>query len=290
MFQKKVEFSDHTGSIYCLSRQKTSLYSSGADKFVVRWCLTQLKQDNFVVRLEYSAFSILHLKNLPHLIIGCSNGDLHIVNTITNLELKFIQHHKTAIFSMLEIPERNLFFTGDAAGNLCVWNNSEFNLLLQIPLDSGKIRSIIQVDNQIVVGSKDGKIRFFELEFFNLKDEITINNSGIQCIKQIENTILIGGYDGYLYDFDLKTMHLLNKIPAHKGPIYSIVQFTNSIFISGSRDKTIKIWDFKSFKVIDKKEFKTGGHRNSVNQIIKISNEIIASCSDDSRIILWSTT
>jgi WD40 repeat protein len=290
MFQKKVEFSDHTGSIYCLSSHKTSLYSSGADKFVVRWSLTQLKQDNFVVKLENSAFSILHLKNFPHLIIGCSNGDLHIVNTNTNLELKFIQHHKTAIFSMLEIADRNLFFTGDAAGNLCVWNNSEFNLLLQIPLESGKIRSIIQVENQIIVGSKDGKIRFFELDFFNQKDQITVNNSGIQSIKQIENRILVGGYDGYLYVFDLKTKNLLKKIPAHKGPIYSLMIFNEDFFVSASRDKSIKIWDSKTFNVLDKKEFKTGGHRNSVNQISKISNEIIASCSDDSRIILWSTT
>ncbi len=288
MFLNQFEFSDHTGPVYALTAHGNTLYSTGADKFVVRWNLSQLKQDNFVVRVENSAYAILHLQNLPFLIIGCSNGDLHIVNTISNEEVKFIQHHKTAIFSIYEIPEKNLLLTGDSEGNLSVWNNEDFILLLQIPLNSGKIRSIIHSKNELIVGSKDGKLRFFDLEFFNLSEEITINKEGIQSIVQLNESLLIGGYDGYIYIFNVKSKSVISKIPAHKGPIYSLMKINEDCFVSASRDKSIKIWDSKTLKVIDKKEFKSGGHRNSVNNIIQLNKNSFASCSDDSRIILWT--
>jgi WD40 repeat protein len=64
--------------------------------------------------------------------------------------------------------------------------------------------------------------------------------------------------------------------------------FNEDFFVSASRDKSIKIWDRKTFKVIDKKEFKTGGHRNSVNQVLPTDENTFVSCSDDSRIIIWA--
>jgi len=288
MFHKQVEFSDHSGPVYCLSKHVNSVFSSGADKFVVRWDLSQLKQDDFVVKLENSAYSILHLLNLPYLIIGCSNGDLHVVNTDSKEEIKFIQQHKTAIFSIYEVPEKKLIITGDAEGNLCVWKSESFQLLLQIPLNSGKIRAIYHSGNEVIIGSKDGKLRFYDLEFFNQIDEIAINKDGIQSIIQSYNYVLIGAYDGFLYVLDSKEKNLISKIPAHKGPIYSLLIFNENFFVSASRDKSIKIWDRKTFKVLDKKEFKTGGHRNSVNQVLPIDENTFVSCSDDSRIIIWT--
>ena len=288
MFQKKFEFSDHSGPVYSLSRVGHFLFSSGADKFVVRWDLENFKQDNFVIRLEQSAYSILHLKNLPYLVIGCSNGDLHIINSDLRQEIKFIQHHKTAIFSIYEISDKNLLITGDSEGNICIWETNYFHLLIQIPLDSGKIRSIYHIKNELIIGSKDGVLRFFDLDFFNQIDEVKINKDGIQSIIKIDDVFLIGGYDGYIYLLESKTKKIVSKIPAHKGPIYSLNKFNDTIFLSASRDKSIKIWDSKTLKVIDKKEFKTGGHRNSVNQILDLDNDTFASSSDDSRIVLWS--
>ena len=288
MFQKQFEFSEHTGPVYCLSVNRNSLFSSGADKFVVRWDLENYKQDNFVIRLEHSAYCIKHLMNYPYLVIGCSNGDLHVINTELKNEIKFIQHHKSAIFSIYEIPEKKLLLTGDSDGNLCVWQSDGFQLLIQIPLNSGKIRAIYHFANELIIGSKDGVLRFFDLDFFNQIYEININKEGIQSILKLNDVFLIGGYDGYLYVLESKSKKLISKIPAHKGPIYSLTSLNNAVFITTSRDKSIKIWDKNTMKVLDKKEFKTGGHKNSVNQVLELDKNTFATCSDDSRIILWS--
>jgi WD40 repeat protein len=288
MFIKQFEFIDHSGPVYCITKYNNTIYSSGADRFIVRWDLTNLKQDDFVIKLEYSAYSILHLLHVPLLVIGCSNGDLHLINTNEKKEIKFIQHHKSAIFTIVEIPEKQLIITGDAEGNVCIWNSSKFSLLLQIPLNSGKIRAIEYLNNELVIGSKDGIIRFFELVFFNQIAEIPINSDGIQSLKINGNNTLIGGYDGYLYVLDSVSKSLISRIPAHKGPIYSIIQLNEHNFVSASRDKTIKIWDSNSLNVLEKKEFKSGGHRNSVNHIVGLTEHKFVSCSDDSQIIGWT--
>jgi WD40 repeat protein len=99
---------------------------------------------------------------------------------------------------------------------------------------------------------------------------------------------VIGGYDGYLYILDAFSKNLISRIPAHKGPIYSIIQLNEHNFVSASRDKSIKIWDSNSLNVLEKKEFKSGGHRNSVNHIVGLSENTFVSCSDDSQIIGWT--
>jgi len=40
-------------------------------------------------------------------------------------------------------------------------------------------------------------------------------------------------------------------------------------------------------RVLQKLDLKVGGHKNSVNDILLFNNELLVSCSDDSKIIGW---
>lgn len=60
-----------------------------------------------------------------------------------------------------------------------------------------------------------------------------------------------------------------------------------SLFATASRDKTIKIWDtysLKLLKVLD--TIRHGGHINSVNRLLWLP-EMLVSASDDQRAIIW---
>ena len=61
------------------------------------------------------------------------------------------------------------------------------------------------------------------------------------------------------------------------------------MFATASRDKTIKIWDSKTFeqlKVINKE--KDRGYLNSVNKLIwSTYNNYLISAGDDRAIIIW---
>ncbi len=289
IFNKLLEISGHSGPVYSLAFTNFKLYSSSSDKWVARWNLETGIQDSFSIQVDSVAYSIYHCKNLPLLLIGCSNGNLHVIDTDSKKELKFLKHHSTAIFSMVEIPNKDFILTGDLEGNMCVWNLSSFKLALQLPLNCGKIRQILlsHDHSKICIASKDGKLRIFETIFFNQITEIQINDNGIQSILELKNTLILAGYDGYLYQLNKETLIITKKIPAHKGAIYSIIELDEDLFVTASRDKTIKIWSKSDLSVVEKKEIKTGGHKNSVNYLLKLNLQTIASCSDDGKIILW---
>jgi WD40 repeat protein len=83
---------------------------------------------------------------------------------------------------------------------------------------------------------------------------------------------------------------LLKSIPAHPWAIYDIAYSPDSnLFATASRDKTLKIWDSKTFQpleVIDKENY--DGHQFSVNKLIWSShNNYLISAGDDKAIMVW---
>jgi WD40 repeat protein len=59
------------------------------------------------------------------------------------------------------------------------------------------------------------------------------------------------------------------------------------MFATASRDKTIKLWDFSSgrlLKVLDTVRY--GGHVNSVNRLLWVDN-VLLSASDDRTVSIW---
>ena len=99
-----------------------------------------------------------------------------------------------------------------------------------------------------------------------------------------------GGRDAHLKVWSLnEDFANISKQPAHWFTINDIAfQPTGFYFATASRDKSIRIWDAHNFhivKSIDK--FKLAGHRNSVNKLMWLENDLIISCGDDRVVIGW---
>jgi WD40 repeat protein len=82
---------------------------------------------------------------------------------------------------------------------------------------------------------------------------------------------------------------LLRDIPAHNYHINDIkFNPSASLFATVSMDKTLKIWDsetLKLLKVVDR--FKQDAHTNSVNKIIWLNENELITCGDDKLIFQW---
>ena len=78
--------------------------------------------------------------------------------------------------------------------------------------------------------------------------------------------------------------------PAHWFTINKIVFHPEGKwFATGSRDKTIKIWDAETFELLKVIEtMRDKGHINSVNCLLwSEHNDYLLSCGDDRSIIAW---
>ena len=292
-FSKQKEISGHAAGIYSLAFDGEFLYSASADHYVARWNLETGLQDKFAIRFDSPVYSISLVNNNRFLAAALANGNMHVFDLSERKEIKFFTQHKLAVFALKENKVKGQLYVGDADGNLSVWDTSTFELLIYLPLDCGKIRRI-SVDphgDLFAVCAQDGSLRIFDTSFFNEIHSLKAHAGGTTAAlfhPNQKDLIFTGGKDAFLRLWNYKTGQLISSVPAHNFVIYDLIELNNGkTLISSSRDKTIKIFDFDSMSFLQRLDLKEGGHRHSVNCLLKMSENTFASASDDKRMIVW---
>jgi len=292
VFTKIKEINGHVGAIYSCTKLDHFLFTGGADKIIAKWNIETGVQENFSIKLSASTYSIKIIKD-NILAIGLSNGDLHLIDVLLKKEVKFFKQHKTSIFSVQTNLFKSHFYTSDLDGNLAIWDSKTFALLLYLPLNCGKIRSISHNSDGscIALACQDETIRVFETQFYNEVYNSRKHKDGATSVifHPKNNDLLIsGGKDALLKVFNWRNNEVLSQFPAHNFAVYDIITFEKqNIFVTASRDKSIKIWSLDDYSFLDKIEKKDGGHQHSVNDLEVINSNTFISVSDDKKIINW---
>ena len=289
-FTKRLEIKGHSGAIYTCAFDGEFIYTGSADKYVARWNIEKGIQDKFAIKFANSVYAIEVCENL--LFVGLSNGSLHIFDLTTKTELKHYTQHIQPIFSICYNPFKKQVYVGDADGNLSVWNSIDLSLMIFLPLDAGKIRDInFDSDgNRIVISGQKGVVRILDSDNFNEINTVKADDSGVMSVlfhPAKSNQIITGGKDALIKVWNLETHNKDQVVIAHNFSVYRILSLNNgNTIISSSKDKTVKVWD-KELNFVERLDFKVGGHRHSVNDLVKLDEYSFVSCSDDRRIIVW---
>lgn len=288
---KKKEITGHSGAVFCCISDGHYIYTGSSDKYVTRWKIEEGIQDEFSIKFKYSIYALC-VANDDFLVVGLASGGLHFFDLKSRQELKFYTQHTQAIFSIAYNSIKKHFYATDADGNLSVWSSDGNNLLIYLPLDCGKVRSIdiVSDGSHFVLACQDGTIRIFESEYFNEIVTIDGHKGGVTSVlfhPLNANQLITGGKDALLKLWDWKSGDELNSIVAHTFAIYSIVSINDGkTIITASRDKNVKEWT-SSLDIIKRLDRKSGGHEHSVNDLCVVDQQTVVSCSDDKRIILW---
>lgn len=297
--EKILELNGHSASIYTVDVTGKFIFTGSGDRFVAKWNLESGVQDQFSIRCDEAVYKIKLICDGNLLCIGTSSGSLHVIDLQQKLEIKHFIAHKSAIFSIEESPQKKMLFVGDAEGNLGVWNTETWEMLLFLPLDAGKIRCITcSADGEsLYLACQDGSIRKFDTRNFNESLNWMAHPGGANTLIEakesvngiIQETLYTAGKDAYIRIWNIAgEPKLLRELPAHNFGIYQLLWMReNSIIVSASRDKSIKIWDTKTMRVLQKIERKQGGHSHAVNALSKINESTFVSVGDDKRICYW---
>jgi len=294
MIEKRRSFQGHNGAIFDLAYDGTFIYSAAADKFVTRWNITTGQQDKFAIRLPESPYSIGIFNSNSILIVGLSNGDIHLFDLNIRKEIRYIKHHKSAVFHICTPPKSPFIFTSDADGNIAVWQASDFKHLIDLPMACGKIRRMHYDHNTawLWCSCQDGSIKGIDCEYFNTRQDFLAHSNGASSVLLMGTYLYSGGKDALVKKWQVNEAvpELLLKIPAHHFVVYDIISMggDEEFLISASRDKSIKLWHADTMTFIQKVDQKSGGHRHSVNRLLPIDEQQFVSCSDDKTIILWA--
>jgi WD40 repeat protein len=292
--KKLKSITGHAAAIYDVtSKGQSFAYTTSADKYVARWDLKKGIQDDFAVKLEFSGFRIALNQKKHTLAIGNSKGGIHVVDLESRTEKRLLTQHKSAIFALNYDEVNNVYYSGDSEGYFCVWNGDNFDLLLTLPFNCGKIRqiSINESSEYIAICGQDGNVRILETQFYNEISTLKAHKLGANCAIFDKDKIYTGGKDAHIVLWDWKLNHKLKSLAAHNYAVYDLALFDNHKYlVSVSFDKTIKLWNSSDLAIVERVEFKDGGHRHVVNRISKLDDMSFLTVSDDKQIIQWKLT
>ena len=284
----------HNGSVYQLQKAGESTFlSAGGDGWIVKWDLNSdnVETGKLIAKTDTQIFSLLYEEDSNLLVAGDMHGELHFINTLDKERTRRFKHHKKGVFG-LKIINRDLYTLG-GDGMLSKWTLENIGQVESMKISGDSLRSIAVSESIIYVGASDKSIFMIDINTETVVDVANhAHENSVFSLAFDPNLqhLLSGGRDAMLNVWTEGTsLNIYKGITAHLFTINSI-QFNPSgkLFATASRDKTIKIWDAKSYKLLKVIEaIRDLGHVNSVNHLLWLSESILISCSDDRTIKVW---
>jgi WD40 repeat protein len=288
----KNKFTGHKDAIFSLGIDmgEDVFYSGAGDGYIVEWKLDGSGDGRLLCRVNRPVYCFCILKEMGLLLAGNASGNLHVIDLKKSSEIKNIEAHNLGLYDMKVSGNRLITAGGD--GLVKIWNLDNLELLQNLNYSDKSARVIALKDNGsgFTIGYSDCFIReFIWAEPAFLLEEFKAHENSVFALayNKTRGTLLSGGRDAMLKQWN--QANLLRDIPAHNYHINDIkFNPSASLFATVSMDKTLKIWDsetLKLLKVVDR--FKQDAHTNSVNKIIWLNENELITCGDDKLIFQW---
>ena len=276
----------HRDSIYALTGDDNGMiFTASGDGMIVSWDLSRPKDGNLITKIDSSSYALSVIDN-KFLVLGDNHQGVRILDLKDNKEVNYFELADVgAIFSVYVLDEdRILALTQNGFLYLLDKKNKKQS---QIKLSDKNLRTICKVGLFYYLGDSNGKL-FKLTEDFKLVSDYKIAEKPVFGLVAHGNQLLTVSRDCHLRVFK-EDVQLVDVVAHHYAINDIAIDPTERLFATASQDKTIKIWDLESkklLKVID--QARHNGHSNSVNKLFwsRYSN-LLVSCSDDREIKIW---
>jgi len=282
------EFKGHQQSIYSITNMgHGDFLSVGGGGMLVKW--NKLEKDGHLIsRIPEPIYSIAYHQERGVAAIGTRGGTIYEIEIANTRLLRQWTAHQEAIFDLHY--ENDYLFSAGHDGHLKKWGGEIAEPLLDILLSNKSLRCLHENKGSLWIGGSEGKIWRLNDGDDTVCEIQKVSDNSVFAIDRIADQLVTTGRDAHLHVW--KRMEKLNEISAHWYTVHALSLSPDGRYLaSGSMDKSIKIWDAKTFellKVIDRERY--GAHTSSVNKIVWLSDTEFLSCSDDRCIYLWEVS
>jgi len=261
--------------------------SAGGGGMLVKWNKKE-KDGHLISRLPEPIYSLAYHKEKGVVALGTRGGTIYEIEVANTRLLRQWTAHQEAIFD-LHYENKYLFSVGHD-GHLKKWGGEIAEPLLDLHLSKKSLRCLHESKGSLWIGGSEGSIWRLNDGDDDVCENQKVSDNSVFAIACIDEQVITTGRDAHLHVW--KSLEKSNEISAHWYTIHALSLSPDGRYLaSGSMDKSIKLWDTKSFdllKVIDRERY--GAHTSSVNKIVWLSDTEFLSCSDDRCIYLWEVS
>jgi WD40 repeat protein len=295
LVNKLYDFRGHRDSVYALASggDGNNFFSAGGDGLVAGWNLNHPDQGNLLAKVPTSIYALHFLSDKNVLAVGHNQDGIHLLDVLDKKEVGSVKLTDNALFDIQSFGNTLVVAFGDGLISIIDYNNLSVLKKVKASNKSARCLALNPKTNELAVGFSDNYIRIYSLPDLSLiKEWVGHSNSVFALRYTLDNDFLISGSrDARLKKWIVTDGYQLHaEVPAHLYAINGMALSPDGKhFITCSMDKTIKVWDtgsMKLLKVIDRARH--GGHATSVNKVLWLSANRLVSGSDDRNISIWS--
>ncbi|NNF36458.1 MAG: hypothetical protein HKN68_20315 [Saprospiraceae bacterium] len=278
------KYKGHKASIYDLAQLDGEHFlSAGGDGYIVKWKVAGDDYDGqAIASVDAKIFTMCILED-GLMVIGDMNGHLYWVDTWKNTTLKNIPLHQKGVFSLKY--HEGYVYSGGGSGLITKWAIDKMIPVESIQISSESIRNISVLNRDILlIGCSDNSI--YKLNGQNMQvDQLfpDAHENSVFSLMVDGDHLYSGGRDAHINKYNLITRELLSRVPAHWFTVNDLIKIQGTPYMaSASRDKRIRLLNTETMEVIQSIDVQNGGHINSVNKLLYISeHHTLLSASDD---------
>ena len=195
------------------------------------------------------------------------------------------------IFSLLYVPEYQLFLAGTQSGDLYFVPRNRKRSPRRFAYHQKGVFDIKVWNGLVLTAGGDGKLGIWDIKKEQLTESIRITNSKLRSIAKssLDQVMAIGASDQNIYLLNALDFRLLHTIEDAHHPSVFTVQFSPDgvSMISGGRDAQIKIWQINHKYRL---ESQFSAHWFTINHLCyNTSGTRLFSASRDKTVRIWDT-
>jgi len=294
----KARFTGHRTAVYCLeaSWNAGSFWSAGVDGFVVEWQVEKPEEGRLLARMQGSVYAMCSLPSEKLLVVAVNGDGFHFLDTEAGQEVFAIPAGPHQWFRMKEISPGKILAAGSGGKLALLDYGSRTIAFFQHGEEDIRSLAVFPDTQDILLGTSAPTLRFLDKTFINSREIPSAHEKTIFGLSIFPDgrTFISAGRDAKLQlqqQDSSSNWEMRTSVAAHLYGIHDIALHPEKpVLASASMDKTVKIWDAESLRllrVLDRGRH--GGHAHSVNQLCWLADsDLLLSCSDDRSILAWN--
>jgi len=159
--------------------------------------------------------------------------------------------HTEGVLSV--IFDQSHLVTGSCDKTIKVFNVNTTECVATLKGHQGWVNCVTLTDKKILSGGYDHAVKMWDIEGKRKIRSFMGHNGSVTVVKAKDELVLSGSYDAQVRLWDIRVKK--SQLPIFKGhqsPISCLEFYGNNECISASRDGTIRIWELRSGREIQK--------------------------------------
>lgn len=279
----------HCGPIYALACDyaRGVLFSGGSDGIVAEWRCISGKQAQAVAHTPGAIYALHWVPQAQHLYLGHSSGTVYVIDLAGKKLRRAIKAHQGAVFGLSSHPTDWEGWSSGREGHFLFWDLEKSEPYAAVPVTPAGLRgfTLAQERNAFLLAGRDGYLYEVNRAKRAVSQAIAADPEVLfsVAVSPQGRWIATGGKRGILKLWNA-SLQLVWEASAHTYAINALAWHPEGrLLATGSRDRLIHLWDIETRE----KKLTLPGHQRSVNTLVWISPEVLASAGDDGLIKMW---